>query len=111
MVVESLTAAFERHAPILRASAGAAEPEAAQGIERTLFPLAREVVLTKAPGDRAATPESIARAAGPAASRAHRVKSVAKALRLAARLVPADGVVVVAGSLYLVGDVLKRRRV
>jgi dihydrofolate synthase/folylpolyglutamate synthase len=76
---------------------------------RSLFPLARAVVLTRAPGSRAASPEAIARAAGVTASDAHLEPSVPRALRLAARLTPPGGFVVVAGSLYLVGDVLRRR--
>ena len=41
-IVEELTTAFERHAPILRAFAGS-ETETAPEIERTLFPLARVI--------------------------------------------------------------------
>lgn len=76
---------------------------------KALFPLAHALVLTKAPGDRAASPTRIARAAGRLAARARREPSVPRALRLAARLAPPGAPVVVAGSLYLVGDVLKRR--
>jgi AcrR family transcriptional regulator len=42
VVVEELTTAFERHAPILRAFAGS-EVESTTEIERTLFPLARVI--------------------------------------------------------------------
>ncbi|HET7291032.1 MAG TPA: cyanophycin synthetase [Vicinamibacteria bacterium] len=76
---------------------------------RALFPLARAVVLTKAPGDRAAPPQAIKRAAGRVARGARLEPSIPRALRLAARLAPPGAPVVVAGSLYLVGDVLRRR--
>ena len=76
---------------------------------RALFPLAHAVVLTKAPGDRAATPRALARAGGGAAKGARLEPSIPKALRLAKRLAPPGAAVVVAGSLYLVGDVLRRR--
>ncbi len=84
--------------------------KAVAGMARVLFPLAHALVLTQAPGDRAASPETIARASGPAAGGARLEPSVPRALRLAARLTPPGGCVVVAGSLYLVGDVLKRLR-
>lgn len=42
VVVETLTSAFERHAPILRAFAGS-DADLGPEIERTLFPLARVI--------------------------------------------------------------------
>jgi dihydrofolate synthase/folylpolyglutamate synthase len=75
---------------------------------RLLFPLARSVVLTRAPGERAAEPEAIARKAGDAAFGAFLRSDPGEALELARRLAPAGGPVVVAGSLYLVGEVIKR---
>ena len=76
----------------------------------TLFPLARHVVLTQPSGRRAATPTEIARRAGRLGREAHRVSEPIRALALARRLAGRKGTVVVAGSLYLVGAVLKRRR-
>jgi dihydrofolate synthase/folylpolyglutamate synthase len=80
-----------------------------RGLARALFPLASEIVLTTPRVSRAASPEELARRSGRLASRAHRERSVARALRLARRLARASGPrteVVVAGSLYLVGAVL-----
>lgn len=77
---------------------------------RTLFPLARHVVLTKPVSRRAATPAEIARRAGRLARGAHRVSDPARALALARRLAGVDGTVVVAGSLYLVGAILQQLR-
>jgi dihydrofolate synthase/folylpolyglutamate synthase len=74
---------------------------------RILFPLAQAVVLTRAPTDRAAAPGEIARRAGEAARWAKTEANPRRALALARRLAPAGGQVVVAGSLYLVGDVTR----
>jgi dihydrofolate synthase/folylpolyglutamate synthase len=77
-----------------------------RGLARELFPLATEIVLTRPRVSRAATPDELARRSGRLGARAHREPSVARALRLARRLARARGaVVVVAGSLYLVGAV------
>jgi dihydrofolate synthase/folylpolyglutamate synthase len=74
---------------------------------RILFPLAREVVLTRVPGDRAAEPEAIVRRVGARARRARKVGRVRDALALARRLAGPHGLVVAAGSLYLAGEVLR----
>jgi dihydrofolate synthase/folylpolyglutamate synthase len=78
------------------------------GLARELFPPAAEVVLTRPRISRAATPDELARRSGRLGERARREPSVARALRLARRLARARGpdtVVVIAGSLYLVGAV------
>ena len=77
----------------------------ARQLGETLFPLAREVVLTQPPIERAATPQEIAAHAGRVAARAHQEPSVRRALALARRLARPGETVVVAGSLYLVGAV------
>jgi len=78
-----------------------------EGMTRILFPPAQAVVLTRAPTDRAAAPEEIARRAGEAARRAKMEANPRRALALARRLAPAGGQVVVAGSLYLVGEITR----
>jgi len=78
-----------------------------EAMTRILFPLAQEVVLTRAPSDRAAAPEEIARRAGAGARRARTEADPRRALALAWRRAPAGGQVVVAGSLYLVGEVTR----
>jgi len=78
-----------------------------EAMAAVLFPLAREVVLTRAPIDRAARPADIARRAGEVASGARQEEDPRLALALARRLAPAGAEVVVAGSLYLVGEVKK----
>jgi dihydrofolate synthase / folylpolyglutamate synthase len=87
---------------------GAMADKDVRGLARELFPGARELVLTRPRLARAATPGEMARRAGRLADRARRGASVARALALARRLAREDGprtVVVVAGSLYLVGAV------
>ena len=78
---------------------------------RALFPLARQVVLTRPRIRRAATPAEIARRAGRVAARAHRANTVEGALARA-RSLSGGHPIVVAGSLFLAGEVLalsKRR--
>jgi dihydrofolate synthase/folylpolyglutamate synthase len=86
---------------------GAMADKDVEAMSRILFPLARAVVLTQAPIDRAATPEEIARRAGPVAGGAKRQADPRRALALARRLAPLSGQVVVAGSLYLVGEITR----
>jgi dihydrofolate synthase/folylpolyglutamate synthase len=76
---------------------------------RILFPLAgRGLVLTRPPLPRAARPEDIAALAGDLASGAVLEPDPGRALARARRLAGRETPVLVAGSLYLVGDVLRR---
>jgi folylpolyglutamate synthase/dihydropteroate synthase len=78
------------------------------GLARPLFPRAAEVVLTRPRLPRAMEPSEIARRVGLPARRARREPSVFRALALARRLARAQGAgapVVVAGTLFLVGEV------
>jgi dihydrofolate synthase/folylpolyglutamate synthase len=80
------------------------------GLARELFPLARAVVLTRPRVGRAASPEAIAARAEGLARRLYREANVRRALARARRLCRRGDTVVVAGSLYLVGEVLALRR-
>lgn len=80
-----------------------------RGLAAELFPLAREVVLTRPRGGRAATPEEIARRTAGLARRLHREADVKRALALARKRARPGETLVVAGSLYLVGAVLSLR--
>ncbi len=85
---------------------GAMADKAVEEIAATLFPLAAEVVLTRPPVSRAAAPAEIQRRAGTLAARARSESEPRRALALARRLAGRRPVVV-AGSLYLVGEVMK----
>jgi len=76
-----------------------------------LFPGSRRVVLVRPPEERGPAPEDLMRHV-PARWRGRCLlsQSVGSALRIAAREAGAKGLVVVTGSLFLVGDVLRRLR-
>jgi dihydrofolate synthase/folylpolyglutamate synthase len=77
---------------------------------RHLFPPARRVVLTSIPFARAETPEAILRALPEFRRKIIIEPDLVQALRLARREAGPSGTVLVAGSLYLVGEVKKLRR-
>ncbi|MET0553392.1 MAG: folylpolyglutamate synthase/dihydrofolate synthase family protein [Vicinamibacteria bacterium] len=91
---------------------GAMTDKDVPAMARRLFPLAAHVVLTSVAQDRAASPRELARRAGSWARGAVTAPTPAAAMALARRLAGPEGRVVVAGSLFLVGDVLalSRRR-
>jgi dihydrofolate synthase/folylpolyglutamate synthase len=84
-------------------------------IANALFPLADGLVLTSPRMERAASPTEIASQAGESAREAYLEPNVGKALRAARQMAGPKRLVVVAGSLYLVGEVKalleKERRV
>lgn len=88
---------------------GAMQDKDVRELAAPLFARARQVVLTRPRLPRAATPAQLqARTRGLGGGARHRQPSVARALGLARRLAGADGLVVVAGSLFLVGEALAR---
>lgn len=102
-------AAWLRDSPAARSFVllfGVMEDKDVQELARILLPLAREVVLTRPPVERAATPEVIVSRVGAIGIRAHQESDPRRALALARRLCRPGEPVVVAGSLYLVGEVL-----
>ncbi len=85
---------------------GAMQDKDVRELAAPLFARARQVVLTSPRLPRAASPAQLqARTRGLGAQR-HRQPSVGRALRLARRLAGPEGLVVVAGSLFLVGEAL-----
>jgi dihydrofolate synthase/folylpolyglutamate synthase len=78
----------------------------ARGILAPLVPLARRLILTRSSNPRAADPGSLREALPPGAPPAEVARSAEEALGLAARE-PRTPIVCVAGSLSLVGDVLR----
>jgi dihydrofolate synthase/folylpolyglutamate synthase len=83
---------------------GAMRDKDIAGMARILFPLAREVVLTRPRVERAARPGEIAERAGPLARGARREDGPRRALAWARRRARGGATVVVAGSLFLVGE-------
>jgi len=72
-----------------------------------LCPLVDAVMITSVPVARGESPETLARLAAARHPHAHRADTVAEAIDTARREAGPDGLVVVAGSLYLVGEVQK----
>jgi dihydrofolate synthase/folylpolyglutamate synthase len=87
---------------------GALRDKAFPDMARLLFPLAREVVVTQPPSDRAATPDEVLGRSADGLPHAHAVPDLDAALALARERARGVGPVVVAGSLYLIGAVLER---
>ena len=75
-------------------------------VAEILFPLAAHVIATGVQNPRSATPEEIQQAASRAAADLELADSVPAALARARELTPADGLIVVTGSIYLVGEIL-----
>lgn len=70
----------------------------------TLFPLAQQVILTRVPDERAADLERLSQVAA-AYGHVRLAATVEEALGQAMALTPSEGMVCIAGSLYLVGAV------
>lgn len=84
---------------------GAMRDKALNQLAAILFPAPREVILTELDNPRAATLENL-KAAVPSdldQTNIHETKSVAEALQVARRVTGPDGLIVITGSLYLVG--------
>lgn len=85
---------------------GAMSDKAAVEMAEVLFPAARRVILTKANSPRAALPQQLAKTTKKLRQDTTCADSLAEALAEAARVTPADGLIVVCGSLYLAGELL-----
>jgi dihydrofolate synthase / folylpolyglutamate synthase len=86
---------------------GVMRDKAVAEIAEILFPVAERVVLTRADNPRAASAGEIRDAARRVATDMFEADNVAAALDLAAGLVGTDGLVVVTGSIYIVGEAIK----
>jgi dihydrofolate synthase/folylpolyglutamate synthase len=85
---------------------GAMRDKALEEMAAILFPAAHELILTQIENPRAASLEMIKSIVPQGLEcRIHLAASVDEALRLASVLTPADGIICVTGSLYLIGDV------
>lgn len=86
---------------------GAMEDKRLDEMAAVLFPAAKNLVLTRPANPRAASLEQLSIAAGKyfEPDRLRAVDSPVEAMQLARQLTPADGLICVAGSLYLVGEI------
>ncbi len=85
---------------------GAMCDKAIAEIAQILFPLAERVIATRPENPRAASPEEIAELASPTGTEVICQPEIAAALESARAVTPATGLIVVTGSIYLVGAVL-----
>jgi dihydrofolate synthase/folylpolyglutamate synthase len=103
----ALAEALRGRPPFVLVFAAMADKDVAE-MGRLLFPLARAVVLTRVRDPRAAEPDEIRRRVGAPAASALVEPRVAGAVARARRLAGPEGLVVVAGSLYVIGEVLAK---
>jgi dihydrofolate synthase/folylpolyglutamate synthase len=85
---------------------GAMRDKAIGEIAGILFPVAECVIATQADNPRAASPRDIAELGRPAQTQIVEEPSVAAALERARALAGTNGVVVITGSIYIVGEAL-----
>jgi len=85
---------------------GAMRDKAIAEIAGILFPLAGSVIATSVANPRAASPAAIAEAGRPAGTEIFEEETVPAALERAQRLAGKTGVVVITGSIYIVGEAL-----
>jgi dihydrofolate synthase/folylpolyglutamate synthase len=76
-------------------------------VAEILFPIAEQVVLTQANNPRSATPAEIRQAAARVEVDIREAPGVASALAEARRIAGPDGLVVVTGSIYIVGEAMR----
>jgi len=86
---------------------GAMRDKAIHEIAEILFPLAERVIVTRADNPRSATPDEIREAATRTATDIEDDVDVASAINRARSLAGAQGIVVVTGSIYIVGEAMR----
>ena len=85
---------------------GAMRDKAIGEIAEILFPLAERVIVTSADNPRSATSEEIREAAARTQSEIESRPDVASAVAHARELTGADGILVITGSIYIVGEAM-----
>jgi dihydrofolate synthase/folylpolyglutamate synthase len=85
---------------------GSMRDKAIGEIADILFPLAERVIATQAENPRAASPEEIAELGTHTQTEILQVKSVQAALERARALAGSQGLIVITGSIYIVGEAL-----
>jgi dihydrofolate synthase/folylpolyglutamate synthase len=88
---------------------GVMRDKAMQEITEILFPIARHVIVTRANNPRSASPDEIRQAAARVASGIdiQDAEDVPSALERARKIAGAGGLVVVTGSIYIVGEAMR----
>src|SRR5580658_7413924 len=86
---------------------GAMRDKAISEMAEILFPLAERVIATRPENPRSASPEEIQQAAARSGVEIERVEDVCAALERARALAGPKAVVVITGSIYLVGEVMQ----
>lgn len=86
---------------------GAMRDKAISEMTEILFPLAERVIATRPENPRAASPEEIQKAAARTGAEIEAVEDVQRAVARALELASAGAVVVITGSIYLVGEVMR----
>jgi dihydrofolate synthase / folylpolyglutamate synthase len=86
---------------------GAMRDKAISEMAEILFPLAERVIATRPENPRAAAPEEIQQAAGRTGVEVEAVEEVEHALERARSLAKVGTVLVITGSIYLVGEVMR----
>jgi len=86
---------------------GAMRDKAIAEISQILFPLAESVIATCAQNPRSATPEEIGQAAYGTGTEMETAADVSSAIERARQLAKLEGVVVVTGSIYVVGEAMQ----
>jgi dihydrofolate synthase/folylpolyglutamate synthase len=85
---------------------GAMRDKSIREIAHILFPLADRIIATRAKNPRAAAPEEIAELGSNAQTEILQAESVQAALEMARTLSGSKGVIVITGSIYIVGEAL-----
>jgi dihydrofolate synthase/folylpolyglutamate synthase len=86
---------------------GAMRDKAISEMAEILFPLADKVIATRPENPRSASPEEIQQAAGRTGAEIEAVEDVEQAVERARSLAGAGTVVVITGSIYMVGEVMR----
>ncbi len=86
---------------------GSLNDKAVLEMAEIIFPIAEKIILTKADNARSAEPSEIAGQTKQIRQDAVCTGNLAEALSEAVRLTPANGLIVICGSLYLAGELLR----
>ena len=89
---------------------GAMKGKDVSGFADLIFPKAKEIILTTIDSSRSMPSEEIAAATAGLAGNVHLTDNVAQALEQAKDITASDGIILVTGSLYLVGEIKKLLR-